>query len=284
MTPPDPSADGSVVPPRGYGMSPPAGVPARPRPSVGSPPVNRSANRSAPAQTARKLLVSLHVVTSLGWMGQALALFTLMVYGHRSGERRSAYEMASVIDEHLLASLCNASAFTGIMLAALTPWGFFRHWWVLVKFAITLTQLYSGIFVLSPNLAASTDAAVQGRDRPAGALVAGSLLMASAIAFQAWVSLAKPWRRTPWAARPGRPKVLPSGPTWLYWFALGVPVVDYALGAAVGAQPMPLFELLTVLVYPIWRYLGLHSGHRRPTRCDEAHVEGESTKTGVRQG
>jgi hypothetical protein len=241
-------------------------------------------NRSATAQTARKLLVALHVVTSIGWMGQALALFTLIMYGLSSGDRRSAYQMATVIDEHLLASLCNAAAFTGIMLAALTPWGFFRHWWVLVKFAITLTQLYSGIFVLSPNLAAATDAAVQGRDRPVGALAAGSLLMASAIAFQAWVSLAKPWRRTPWAARPVRPKALSSGPTWLYWFALGVPAVDYALGQLVGAQPIPLFELLTVLVYPIWRYLGFHSGHRGPTWCDEAHVQGASTKTGVGQG
>ena len=241
-------------------------------------------NRSATAQAARKPLVWLHVVTSIGWMSQALALFTLMVYGHTTGDRRSAYTMAEVIDGHLLASSSNAAAFTGIMLAALTPWGFFRHWWVLVKFAITLTQLYSGIFLLSPNLAAATEAAVQGRDRPVGPLAAGSLLMASAIAFQAWVSLAKPWRRTPWATRPGRPKALPTGPTWLYWFALGVPAVDYALGRLVGAQPIPLFELLTVLVYPIWRYLRLHSGHRRPTWCDEAHVQGASTKTGVGQG
>ncbi len=72
-----------------------------------------------------------------------------------STTRDAATSMAHLLDGRLLGPMADASAFTGIMLAAATPWGFFRHWWVLAKFLITLVQLYLGIFLLSPALAGS---------------------------------------------------------------------------------------------------------------------------------
>lgn len=217
------------------------------------------------AQRARHLLVWLHVVTSVSWMSQALALFALLVLGLSAdaATRLSAYSMAEMLDEHVLLHMANASAFTGLMLSALTPWGYFRHWWVLAKFLITLSQLYVGIFVLSPNMAASVEAAERGQDGPAGLLAAAALLMASAIAFQAWLSVAKPWKRTPWAdpaRKPVHPKKLPSGPTWMFMISIGVPVFDYVLGAHVLGFPMPLLSLVTAVSYPIWRSRQLRRG------------------------
>src|SRR3954464_14629776 len=104
------------------------------------------------SQRWRQAVVWLHVVTSVGWMGQALALFVLLALGlgsEDSATRIAATSMAHEIDTVLLAPLANASAFTGFMLAASTAWGYFRHWWVLAKFAVTLVQLYAGIFLLS---------------------------------------------------------------------------------------------------------------------------------------
>ena len=101
------------------------------------------------SQRWRQLVVWLHVVTSVGWMSQALVLFTLLVVSFTSddpGMRISATSMAHVVDMRLLAPLANAAAFTGFMLAASTAWGFFRHWWVLVKFGITIVQLLCGHF------------------------------------------------------------------------------------------------------------------------------------------
>jgi hypothetical protein len=193
----------------------------------------------------RRLLLSLHVVTSVGWMSQALALFALLTYGRTAPSpdlELAAYRMAEVLDAHVLLYLANASAFTGLMLAALTPWGYFRYWWVLVKLAITLSQLYLGIFILSPSLAACAAAAERGQDGPAGRLAAASLLMVSAIAFQAWVSVAKPWSRTPWS-RSARP---PRTRAWLYAAVIAIPVADYLVG-------VPVLQLLTVVGYPIWR-------------------------------
>jgi hypothetical protein len=72
--------------------------------------------------------------------------------------------------------------------------------------------------------------------------------MISAICLQAWLSVAKPWRRTPWAR--GRP---PGGPAWMFWYASAVPVADYLHGRFVPGFPMIGLSLLTVVGDPIWR-------------------------------
>jgi|GEM_PF-1598555 len=193
-------------------------------------------------RAARQILVWLHVLTSVGWMSQALALFTLLSYGMTAGDRQarhSAYAMAEVLDAHVLLYLANASAFTGIMLAALTRWGFFVHWWVLTKFAITLSQLYVGIALLSPDLAAAARVAGQGGDPPVRGLLVASLPMVSAI------------------CRPA------AGSHQMLWYAVAVPVADYLIGTFVLGVPMVGFALLTAVGYPIWRAYRLSSRRRR---------------------
>ncbi|MGJ7906857.1 hypothetical protein ACOQFL_10280 [Actinopolyspora sp. H202] len=233
------------------------------------------ANRGS--QRSRNLLVWMHVLTSVGWMSQALALAALLTFGLSTADpaaRLSAVTMAEVLDEHLLLYMANASAFTGLMLSALTPWGYFRHWWVLTKFAITIVQLYAGIFVLSPNLQAAVRAAEQGRALPTSVAV-GALLMASAMAFQTWASVAKPWGRTPWTRSPRAPRKVPSGPGWLFLVATLVPVAEYALSLGVLGFPFPFGSLLLALAYPIARSRRLRrdarthaarSGDPEPTR------------------
>ncbi|GAA2798074.1 hypothetical protein [Saccharopolyspora taberi] len=197
------------------------------------------------SQRWRQALVWLHVITSVGWMAQALVLFTLLSAGFGSAEREvrvAATSMAHVVDTALLAPLANAGAFTGFVLAAATPWGFFRNWWVLAKFAITGVQLYAGIFVLSGALRATAADAEAGAAPPLP-LLAGTALMASAIAFQAWLSVAKPWRRTPWAST----RKLPAASKRVFAVAVFAPIADIALGLVTGF-PSPLFEVLVLVV------------------------------------
>ncbi|MFI6506392.1 hypothetical protein ACIBCT_02205 [Streptosporangium sp. NPDC050855] len=195
--------------------------------------------------TARHLLVWSHVVTSVAWMSQALALFALSGYAMSSGDD-SGYAMAELLDTQVLLHFANASAFTGLMLSAMTRWGYFQYWWVLVKFAITLSQLYAGIFLLGPRLTALA----HGTRDADPVLLGATLLMVSAIAFQAWVSVAKPWKRTPWGTRPVKP---PAPPAWVPGFVLLAPVLDYVLATFVVGNPTPLFCVLTALLYPLWR-------------------------------
>lgn len=230
------------------------------------------------SQRPRNLLVWMHVLTSVGWMSQALALAVLLTVGLSTrdpGLRVSAVTMAEVLDEHLLLYMGNASAFTGLMLSALTPWGYFRHWWVLTKFAITLVQLNVGIFLLSPNLQAAVRAAEHAQPLPPS-LAAGALLMASAIAFQAWASVAKPWGRTPWTRSARSPRKLSSGPAWLFVLATLVPVAEYALSIGLLGFPFPFVSLLIAITYPIVRTRRLRthprSGRAATTATEPAHA------------
>jgi hypothetical protein len=194
------------------------------------------------AKRWKNMLVWLHVLTSVGWMSQALALLVLLLYGMNTGDT-TAFRMARLLDHHLLAQMGAASAFTGMMLSAMTPWGYFRHWWVLVKFVITVVQLYLGVFLLSGNL---DKAATTGETGPL--MPVGTALMASAIAFQGWLSVAKPWKKTPWSTT----RKLPTANAAMFAVAVGIPLVDIAIGIPMG-NPMPLLELLVVVGYSIRR-------------------------------
>lgn len=198
----------------------------------------------ANSQRWRQAVVWLHVITSVGWMAQALVLFALLATSFTSDDlavRIGATSMARVVDTHLLAPFANAAAFTGFMLAASTAWGFFRNWWVLVKFAITVVQLYAGIFILSDALEGSAVAARAGLAAPPPALLVGTALMASAIAVQAWLSIAKPWRRTSWAAK----AKLPTASNRVFAAAVAAPLIDIATGLFLGF-PSPLCQLLVL--------------------------------------
>jgi len=194
------------------------------------------------AKRARTLVVWLHVVTSVGWLSQAVALLALLLYGMNTGDI-NAFKMARVLDHHVLAFMGAASAFTGMMLSATTPWGYFRHWWVLAKFTITIVQLYVGIFILSDNLEAAANGHVNAW------LPVGTALMISAFSFQTWLSVAKPLGRTPWAD----PKVkLPTASTKAFVLALAIPLADLVIGLYTSS-PAPFLMLITVVAYSIRR-------------------------------
>ncbi|HWD06605.1 MAG TPA: hypothetical protein VG674_29615 [Amycolatopsis sp.] len=188
----------------------------------------------------RQVVVWLHVVSSIAWMSQAMALMTLslVALAGDAATGAAAMSMSRRLDTALLAPLANAAAFTGLVLAGATAWGFFRHWWVLVKFGLTLVQLYAGIFVLSPVL---ESAAATGTT--SWRLAAGAGLMAGGLAFQAWVSVAKPWSRTPWSPT-AKPR---TAPTWVFVAAVAAPALDICVGSVLG-YPLPAFSLLMLIV------------------------------------
>jgi hypothetical protein len=194
----------------------------------------------------RQAVVWLHVVSSVAWMSQALALVVLMSLALTTPSL-AATSMADRLDSVLLAPMANVSAFTGLLLAGATAWGYTRHWWVLTKFALTLIQLYAGIFLLSPALRDSADTGTA-----TWAQIAGASLMASALSFQAWLSVAKPGKKTPWspAAKP------PTAPTWVFVAGVAAPAFDVVAGILAG-YPLPALSLVTLIV------LGLERRRRR---------------------
>lgn len=91
--------------------------------------------------SARKLFLTAHVVSSVGWLGSVSAFLALAVVGLRTEDpatARVAYGGAELVTRFVIVPLCFASLVSGILQGLGTVWGIFRHYWVVAKLVITL--------------------------------------------------------------------------------------------------------------------------------------------------
>ena len=89
----------------------------------------------------RKFALTVHVSSSVGWLGPVAAFLALAVAGLSSQDAqivRASYLMMEVIGWFVLVPLSLASLLSGLVQALGTRWGLFRHYWVLFKLLITL--------------------------------------------------------------------------------------------------------------------------------------------------
>ena len=89
----------------------------------------------------RKFVLTLHVMSSVGWLGAVAAFLALAVAGLASGDAetgRAAYVAMDVAAWYVIVPLSFASPITGLVQSLGTSWGLFRQYWVLVKFLMTL--------------------------------------------------------------------------------------------------------------------------------------------------
>ncbi len=90
---------------------------------------------------ARNLLLTLHVTTSVGFVGAIAAFFALAIAGafhHGAQVVRSAYIAMEVITSFVILPLCFGALLTGVIQSLTTPWGLVRHYWVIVKLLLTV--------------------------------------------------------------------------------------------------------------------------------------------------
>jgi hypothetical protein len=79
----------------------------------------------------RKLALTAHVITSVGWLGAVAVFLVLAVAGLTSGApatARAAYVAMEATTRLVIVPLCLASLLTGILQSLGTPWGLFRHY------------------------------------------------------------------------------------------------------------------------------------------------------------
>ena len=89
----------------------------------------------------RKVALTLHVASSVGWLGAVLTFLVLAVAAVASPVTetvRAAYLAMEIIGRGALVPLSLASLVTGVFQALGTVWGLVRHYWVLVKLLITV--------------------------------------------------------------------------------------------------------------------------------------------------
>jgi hypothetical protein len=89
----------------------------------------------------RKFALTAHVTASVGWLGAVAGFLALAIAGLTSQDAqrvRAAYLAMDVTGWFVIVPLSLASLLTGLIQSLGTTWGLFRHYWVLVKFLITI--------------------------------------------------------------------------------------------------------------------------------------------------
>jgi hypothetical protein len=89
----------------------------------------------------RKLVLTAHVTSSVGWLGAVAVSFALGVAGLTSQDAqtvRGAFLTLELTGWFVLVPLSLASLLTGLVQSLGTTWGLFRHYWVLFKLLINL--------------------------------------------------------------------------------------------------------------------------------------------------
>lgn len=157
----------------------------------------------------RKLVLTAHITLSVGWLGAVVAYLALAIAGLATQDpqaARAAYLSMGVIGWYVIVPFGIAALVAGLVEALGTPWGLFRHWWVLVKFLLTTVA----VIVLLNHMQAVTRMAgiaqtvtltagdfralrTQLLIHPAGGLL---VLLTTTV-----LSVYKPWGLTPFGLR-----------------------------------------------------------------------------------
>lgn len=131
----------------------------------------------------RKLVLTLHVMSSLGWAG-AVAVFVVLDIATLTSPDpqlgRVLWLALQAAGWSLLVPLAFASLVTGVILALGSVWGLFRHYWVLFKLVLTLIAtvvlvLYMQTITTVAGMA--VDSAMSGMEFPSALLHTGGGLV-----------------------------------------------------------------------------------------------------------
>lgn len=89
----------------------------------------------------RKLALTAHVTSSVGWLGAVAAFLALAIVGWTGKDAqivRAAYLGMDSIGWFVLVPLSFASLLTGLVQSLGTEWGLLRHYWILAKLLINV--------------------------------------------------------------------------------------------------------------------------------------------------
>jgi len=104
----------------------------------------------------RKWLNGTHIFFASAWMGAAICLTLLRLLTwtndvQADGDILYAVNVAlKLIDDAVIIPAALGTLLTGLLISIYTPWGFFRHRWVTVKWAVTVLAILFGTFFLGP--------------------------------------------------------------------------------------------------------------------------------------
>jgi hypothetical protein len=92
----------------------------------------------------RKLMLLLHVTTSVGFPGAVAGFLALAIVGVTTSDAALAtavYPAMNLVTWLVILPLAIASTVIGIIQSLGTPWGVVRYYWVIVKLVLTIIVL-----------------------------------------------------------------------------------------------------------------------------------------------
>ena len=197
----------------------------------------------------RKFALTAHILSSVGLLGSIAAFLALAVAGLTSQDAQivvASYLAMDLTARWVIVPLAFASLLTGVIQSLGTPWGLFRHYWVLAKllltaFATIVLLVKMELISYAARLAAETilsraDLRAAGIELAVHA--AGGLLV---LLVPAVLSVYKPRGLTPYGRRMQHEQRTPSQRTYL-------PSQPPALATSGGTRFQPSGGSITITV------------------------------------
>lgn len=149
----------------------------------------------------RKAVLTVHVMSSVGWFGAVLAFLVIAVLVlDAPATAMGGLDAAMLaIGRVALVPLGASALVTGVTLSLITQWGLVRHWWVLIKLVVTVVAV-TVLLLYLPGLGATAAVPMHGVGRASPLLHAGAAALL--LGFATVLSVAKPRGRTGFGGGP----------------------------------------------------------------------------------
>lgn len=111
----------------------------------------------------RKLVLTLHITCSVGWIGAVIAFLALVIAAMTREDvqiLRAVWIALDLLGSLVIVPLAIVSLLSGLVMSLGTKWGLFQHYWVLFSFALTVLA----VLVLLGNMQSVKSLAGTGTD------------------------------------------------------------------------------------------------------------------------
>jgi uncharacterized membrane protein len=150
--------------------------------------------RRALAPKLRRTLLTVHVVASVGLLGEIAGFLAVALQAARTDDpafAATSYDLLSTFSIVFGIPLSFTALGTGVALGLGTKWGLLRHWWVTVKLALLASVILVGAFVLGPQV----DQLRHGTGGSQTVVILGAAWDVLALSLATGLSVFKPGRR-----------------------------------------------------------------------------------------
>jgi hypothetical protein len=155
----------------------------------------------------RKFVLTAHITFAVGWLGAVAVFLALAIAGLNSKDAqimKAAYLGMDLTARFVILPLSFAPLLTGPILSLGTPWGLFRHYWILAKLVITILSTIILLIHMQPISHLSVmaaDGTLSGTDPLRIQMVAASGAAVVALLVTTALAVYKPRGMTPYGWR-----------------------------------------------------------------------------------